>query len=93
MRSKQHTKCEVLLDRPAAQQAYLSCDKEEDTNIATKRDSITIQISRFNSQSNLSLQTSIREIAIFVLSHRNLKVYKRKGKQLHHVSLRVMISG
>lgn len=56
----------------------LSYDEEDEINSATKRNGIFIQISGFNGQSNLSLETSIREIAIFVLSHRNLDVKEKK---------------
>jgi len=64
-------------------------EKGEDTGTEiseTKRDSVCLQILRFNCQSDLCLQTSIRKIAIFMLSHWNLKVYKKNCNQSHHLA-------
>jgi hypothetical protein len=54
--------------------------EEDETNSAINRNDIFIHISGFNSQSNLSLETSIGEIAIFVLSHRNLEAISCQTK-------------
>ena len=64
-------------------------EKGEDTGTEiseTKRDSVCLQILRFNCQSDLSLQTSIRKIAIFMLSHWNLKVYNTNCNQSHNLA-------
>jgi hypothetical protein len=67
--------------------------KEERAQTETRQDSMCLQILRSNCQSHLSLQTSIRKIAIFMLSHWNLKAYKKKGKQLHDVNSNKWITG